>query len=147
MATIAFPLRSNVNINALASQARKDSPPAAEALVKIQTQLDAIVKILTAGSSVTFDIVSLLGIGFNVMTIASNAVTPDLALGWNQEVVLNQATQITINNPVFSSGTIIAGQPCYLYVTQDSGWKPSNSVIWQQVRIGRNRGLLPLPTR
>ena len=80
----------------------------------------AIVAASQSGGSSTGNL------GWFVLTIASNAVTPDLANGLNQELTLNQATQVTVNSPVFTGGTISNGQELNLYVLQDAtGVRPT----------------------
>lgn len=66
------------------------------------------------------------GGGFLTLTIASNAVTPDLSLGTLFKVTLNQSTQITINNPIYTGGTLVPGMTLTLWIFQDStGARPS----------------------
>ena len=58
--------------------------------------------------------------GYYVDTITSNAVTPDLGLAFTHETVINQAAQITIDNPIYTGGTISPGQDLYIILVQDS---------------------------
>lgn len=58
--------------------------------------------------------------GYVTDTITSNAVTPNLATALSHRVVLDQATRITINNPIVSPGSLVAGFKLHLYLEQDS---------------------------
>ena len=63
--------------------------------------------------------------GWYVDAIAANAVTPDLSQGATHVVTLNQAQQVTINNPVHTSA-LQTGQPVTLYIAQDgAGGRPT----------------------
>jgi hypothetical protein len=65
------------------------------------------------------------GGGWAVLTIAANAVTPVMSVTC-QKLILNQAAQVTVNNP---TGSIGAGLPFKLYVIQDAtGGRPT--MLW-----------------
>jgi hypothetical protein len=64
--------------------------------------------------------------GYYDASIVADQVTIDLSNGLNQRVTLNQATRVTILNPVFTGGTISAGSWFQLYILQDAtGSRPS----------------------
>jgi hypothetical protein len=64
--------------------------------------------------------------GYVILTIVSDHVTPDLSLGLNFKLILNQAAQVTVNNPIFTGGSIIPGSTMTLYVIEDSsGGRPT----------------------
>jgi len=82
--------------------------------------IPAIIAASQSGGSSTGNL------GWFVLTIASNAVTPDLGDALNQELTLNQATQVLVNDPVFTGGAITDGQEFNLYVLQDAtGGRPT----------------------
>lgn len=63
---------------------------------------------------------------WKVLSIATNAITPDLQYGKTFKVILNQATQITVNVPIFTGGTITNGLEFKLLVFQDAtGGRPT----------------------
>jgi phage-related protein len=64
--------------------------------------------------------------GFFAMPIVSDHASPDLANGLNQKLVLNQATRVTIDDPVFTGGTIQPGSWMAIYILQDAtGSRPT----------------------
>jgi len=66
------------------------------------------------------------GGGWAVFSIVANAVTPNMGGGTCQKLILNQAAQVTVNNP---TGTVGAGLPFKLYVIQDAtGGRPT--MLW-----------------
>lgn len=54
------------------------------------------------------------------LVISANAVTPDLANGTRQKLTINQAARITINNPIFTGGSLVPGQPLIIFPVFDS---------------------------
>lgn len=58
--------------------------------------------------------------GYFTAPIVSNEVTIDLANGLNQRILLDQATRVTIKNPIFTGGDIIAGSWLALYIDTDA---------------------------
>jgi len=64
--------------------------------------------------------------GWAVLVITSNAVTADLSVAKNFELVLDQSARVTVDVPVWSGGSIVAGDEMSLYVFQDStGERPT----------------------
>lgn len=64
--------------------------------------------------------------GYFHMPIIADHAKPDLANGTNQLLILNQAGQVTIDNPIFTGGQIRAGQYLYIYIEQDAtGGRPT----------------------
>lgn len=60
------------------------------------------------------------------LTIVSNAVTLDLSLGVKFELTLNQAAQVTVNNPIYTGGTLTTGASIWLYIIEDAtGGRPT----------------------
>ncbi len=57
--------------------------------------------------------------GYVDLVIASNAVTPDLSLGLNFKLIINQATQVIVHNPILTGGAIVPGATMALYVLTD----------------------------
>lgn len=55
--------------------------------------------------------------GYVPLTIVSNQVTPDLTLGLNFKLIINQATQVVVKNPIGS--VIIPGSWIAIYVLTD----------------------------
>jgi hypothetical protein len=62
---------------------------------------------------------SLIG-GYVVLSIVSNSVSIDLSLGLNFELLLNQAAQVTVQNPTNGSGSLSYGMTFSLYIVQDA---------------------------
>ena len=61
-----------------------------------------------------------------ILAIVSNAVTLDLSLGLKFELTLNQAAQVTVNNPIFTGGSLSTWASISLYVIQDAtGGRPT----------------------
>lgn len=77
------------------------------ALAKQLDDLAALIAGLTSG-------------GWKVLTIAANSVTPDLADARNFKLTINQATRVTIQNPVFTGGSIVAGDAIRIFVFTDT---------------------------
>lgn len=64
--------------------------------------------------------------GYTDLTISTNVVTPDLSVASCFRLTLNQATRVTVQNPIWTGGALAAGLAIALYVEQDSvGQRPS----------------------
>lgn len=64
--------------------------------------------------------------GYYTASIVANHVTIDLANGLNQRVVLNQAAQVTIDNPIYTGMSFEAGMTFNLFIYQDgTGGRPT----------------------
>lgn len=119
-------------------------------------QLAQVRKELQVGGQVPLNITQLLGStggntttinnnfapGWSILSISSNHVSPDIANGINFKLTLNQATQVIVNNPIWTGkSSVPTGTEITLWVIIDAtpdrplpGWGTAfgNSVVQQQ---------------
>lgn len=100
-------------------------PQDAVPLSQMQTAIAAVPT--NSGTNKTVYVNNGTTSGFQILTIASNDVAIDLKNGVGLKLILNQATQVTIQNPIWTGvGTISPGTIITLAVLQDAtGGRPT----------------------
>lgn len=104
-------------------QSRMDNTPAGQRAANFLGFSRTWVNYWTNIQTALDKLVSGASAGYVVDAIVTNAVTPDLSKGFTHEITLNQAAQITINNP---ANVPVAGSTIKFRVLQDvTGGRPA----------------------
>lgn len=81
-----------------------------------------------AGSSTTVTNTVVSSSGYFDLSIIANAVGPDLKNATSFRLTLNQAARVTVQNPMWTGGALVAGLAITIYVVQDAtGSRPTPS--------------------